>query len=117
MAIRILLLDDEPAVCELVQRVLEDAGYGVDTLCDPLTSLGLIQERRHSLIITNSRMNGPRGARLVAGLRRLRPELPILHLDDQSHPATPDFPADVPMLAMPFDPPTLLQAVRAILQR
>lgn len=114
MSIHILLLDDEPAIRRLVARVLEDAGYEVDTLAEPLAAIEAIAEGGYGLIITNSVMQGPGGARLVAAMRRQYPTLPMLHLDDQSHPRAPEFPADVPTLAKPFERNVLLEAVRGL---
>jgi DNA-binding response OmpR family regulator len=117
MSTRILLLDDEPAILTLVSRVLKAGGYHVDTLTDPLTALEVIREGRYALVITNSVMQGPAGAKLVARLRRLYRTLPLLHLDDQSHPEVPEFPSDVPTLSKPFTSDALLEAVRGLVGR
>jgi DNA-binding response OmpR family regulator len=114
MPARILLLDDEPAVQAFVSRVLEEAGYAVDALTDTLTALEAIQDGQYALVITNSVMQGPNGAKLVARMRRLYPALPVLHLDDQSHPRVPEFPADVPTLTKPFHNDELLDTVRTL---
>ena len=91
MSIHILLLDDEPAIRRLVARVLEDAGYEVDTLAEPLAAIEAIAEGGYGLIITNSVMQGPGGARLVAAMRR-----------------------QYPTLAKPFERNVLLEAVRGL---
>jgi DNA-binding response OmpR family regulator len=111
---RILLLDDEPAIQAFVSRLLGEAGYAVDILADPLTALEAVQDGRYAVVITNSVMQGPAGARLVAEMRRRYPELPVIHLDDQSHPRAPQFPADVPTLFKPFSMGELLDTVRAL---
>jgi hypothetical protein len=49
-------------------------------------------------------------------MRRLYPALPVLHLDDQSHPRAPEFPADVPTLTKPFDHDVLLDTVRTLVR-
>jgi DNA-binding response OmpR family regulator len=111
---RILLLDDEPVIQAFVSRLLEGAGYEVDLLTDPLAALEVIPDGHYALVITNSVMQGASGAKLVARMRRLYPALPVLHLDDQSHPRTPGFPADVPTLTKPFDHDVLLDTVRTL---
>ena len=116
MHLRVLLLDDEPAVQRFVSRLLEEAGYAVDSLTDPLTALEAIQDGQYALVITNSVMHGPAGAKLVAGMRREQPTLPVLHLDDQLHPQVPEFPPDVPTLTKPFDDDLLLKAVRELVR-
>ena len=117
MPTRILLLDDEPAIQAFVSHLLGEAGYAVDVLTDPLTALEAIQDGQYALVITNSVMRGPGGAKLVAQMRRQYPALPVLHLDDQSQLRVPEFPADVPTLTKPFDIDALLDAVRSLAGR
>lgn len=117
MPARVLLLDDDPAIQAFVSRLLVEAGYAVDLLTDPLTALEAIQDGQYALVITNSVMQGPGGAKLVAQMRRWYPALPVLHLDDQSHPKVPEFPPDVPTLTKPFLHDRLLDTVRALVGR
>lgn len=117
MPARILFIDDEPAIQTFVGRLLGEAGYAVDLLTDPLTALEVIQDGQYALVITNSVMQGPRGAKLVAQMRRLHPALPMLHLDDQSQPQVPEFPTDVPTLTKPFLNDLLLDTVRGLVGR
>jgi DNA-binding response OmpR family regulator len=117
MTARIMVLDDEPAVQRLVARILEGAGYTVDQPCDTDTALRAVEGGDYDLVITNSVMHGVSGARLVTRLRRLYPSLPVLHLDDQSHPRVAEFPADVPTLNKPFKSEVLVDSVRHILGR
>jgi DNA-binding response OmpR family regulator len=114
MPTRILVLDDEPAIQHLLSRLLESAGYQVDTLKDPLAAFEVIRSGAYALVITNSVMHGPAGAKLVARMRREHPTLPVLHLDDQSHPQVPEFPPDVTTLTKPFHHDVLLEAVREL---
>ena len=73
-----------------------------------------IQDGHYALVITNSVMEGPDGAKLVAEIRRRYPALPLLHLDDQSQPRVPEFPADVPTLTKPFGNGELINTVRIL---
>ena len=114
---RILLLDDEPAVRQLVARCLAESGYEVVTLDDPLTALEFVSERGCDLVITNSEMPGISGAQLVVQLRRQFQTLPVLHLDDQAHPRAREFPADVPTLKKPFAHDDLRDCVLQLLKR
>ena len=114
---RILLLEDDAAIQALVPRLLAEAGYAVDVLADPVAAPELIRNGRYALVITNSVMEWPRGAELVARMRRECPGLPLLHLDDQSHPISPDFPSDVPRLTKPFRLDALLERVETLLSQ
>jgi DNA-binding response OmpR family regulator len=114
MLVRVLVLDDEPAILLLVSRILGEAGYTVDVLTDPLLAPEAVQDGRYALVITNSVIEGPAGVKLIAELRRRHPTLPMLHLDDQSYPQVPEFPADVPRLTKPFGNDELVDAVRIL---
>ncbi|HEX6668388.1 MAG TPA: response regulator [Gemmatimonadales bacterium] len=114
---RILVLDDEPMIRHFVARALETAGYEVVVLSPPDGAAGLLADAPFDLVITNSIMPAESGARLVARLRHEFPNIPVLHLDDQSHPLTPEFPLDVPRLGKPFSNNTLLDEVARRLGR
>src|SRR5688572_16387952 len=93
---RILVLDDEPMIRHFVARSLEVAGYEVVVLSPPLGAVDLLTDTHFDLVITNSIMPATSGAQLVAKIRNEFPDVPVIHLDDQSHPLSPEFPTDVP---------------------
>ena len=64
----------------------------------------------YDLVVTNSYMPTRTGEQLIGHLRELFPDLPILHLDDRSHPVGPHAQA-VPTLYKPFSIKALLEAV------
>ncbi|HUR94836.1 MAG TPA: response regulator [Gemmatimonadales bacterium] len=110
-AARILVLDDEPMIRHIVGRTLEGAGYEVVVLIPPFGATEMLADVHFDLVITNSIMPAESGAQLVARIRREFPQIPVLHLDDQSHELPPEFPADVPRLEKPFSNGTLLREV------
>jgi CheY-like chemotaxis protein len=114
---RILVLDDEPMIRHFVGRALEGAGYEVVVLSPPLGAVDLVANLRFDLVITNSIMPAASGAQLVARIRNEFPDVPVIHLDDQSHPLPPEFPADVPRLEKPFSEGALLREVTRQLGR
>ena len=114
---RILVLDDEPMIRHFVGRALEDAGYEVVILSPPLGAIGLLADARFDLVVTNSIMPAAAGAQLVAQIRSQFPAVPVIHMDDQSHPLPPEFPTDVPRLGKPFSEDTLLREVARQLEQ
>lgn len=114
---RILVLDDEPMIRHFVGTALEAAGYEVVVLSPPLGAIGLLAEAHFDLVITNSIMPATSGAQLVARIRMKFPRVPVIHMDDQSHPLPPEFPSDVPRLDKPFSDETLLREVARRLGR
>ena len=114
---RILVLDDEPMIRDFVGRALETAGYEVVILSPPLRAVELLADAHFDLVITNSIMPATSGAQLVAQIRNEFPDVPVIHMDDQSHPLPPEFPTDVPRLGKPFSNDTLLHEVAQRLER
>lgn len=110
-------MDDEPMIRHFVGRALEDAGYEVVILSPPLGAIELLADTHFDLVITNSIMPARGGARLVAQIRNDFPDVPVIHMDDQSHPLPPEFPTDVPRLGKPFSEDTLLREVARRLER
>jgi CheY-like chemotaxis protein len=79
---RILAIDDDPAVREMIVRALEEVGYEVVAVPDGQSGLAAAREDAFDLLLTNSFMPGLHGASFLAHLRQTFTGLPILHLDD-----------------------------------
>ena len=109
---RILVVDDEPAVRALVMRALQEAGYEVVAVRDGEAGLHAAKSAGipYDLVVTNSYMPTMTGEQLIGYLRELFPGLPILHLDDLSHPIGPHA-EKVRTLYKPFSLTALLEAV------
>ena len=75
---RILIADDDPTICALLTRVLEDKGYTVETATDGHTALEMITVSPPDLLITDLIMPGLTGWSVLTRARRLAPRLPII---------------------------------------
>ncbi|MES2461956.1 MAG: response regulator transcription factor [Armatimonadota bacterium] len=117
---KILLVEDEEGIANLVRRGLEKANYAVDRAADGTTGLQMAQERVYSLIILDLMLPGIDGLRICESLRRQQSQVPILMLtardtiDDRVHGL--EVGAD-DYLPKPFDFAELLARVRALLRR
>ena len=113
---RILLVHDEPAVRTLISRALRQESYEVVSVTDGQAGLNGARtaDLPYDLIITNSYLPHLTGEQVIAQLRQLFPGLPILHLDDLSHP-TPSSTQSAPAPYKPFSLDDLLAAVRRLL--
>jgi CheY-like chemotaxis protein len=109
---RILVVDDEPAVRALVVRALQEVGYEAVAVKDGEAGLEAAKSAGvpYDLVLTNSYMPAMTGEQLIGHLRDLLPGLPILHLDDLSHPIGQNA-EKVPTLYKPFSITALLEAV------
>ena len=67
---RVLAVDDEPQVCELVGRTLEKAGWEVDVAGDGATALAKVGARRPDIVLLDVRMPGMSGLEVLERLRQ-----------------------------------------------
>ncbi len=77
---RILVVDDEPEICDFVVRALSAAGYAIDFACTGTGGLRQALAGEYSLIILDLVMPEPDGRAILAQLRRERREQPVLVL-------------------------------------
>jgi CheY-like chemotaxis protein len=113
----ILLVEDEDAVRELVQRVLDGAGYHVLTAARPSDAQRFAIDERIDLLLTDVVMPEMSGYDLAVRIRLAHPAAHTLFISGYAHAAlaeTAEPPAGE-MLRKPFSPDQLLRAVRAVL--
>ncbi len=75
---KILVVDDDPTVNDLVSSILTDAGYRVHTAEDPEVALSMFEEDRFNLVLTDVVMPKMDGIQLLSRVRALRPEVPVV---------------------------------------
>ena len=115
--LRVLLVDDEPALREAARRFLERSGISTDVAADGEAALDALDAQTYDVIITDVRMPGMNGRDFIARLRKDRPELLrrlILSTGDTFAEDTSGLVAEtgVPTLVKPFDFDTLERIVR-----
>ena len=122
MTHRILVVEDEPSIAELIAINLTHAGYEVEKAMQTDIALSLMKERLPSLIILDWMLPGKSGVQFAKELRsndRTR-GLPILMLTAKSEESDKvlglDSGAD-DYVTKPFSPKELLARVRALLRR
>jgi len=76
--LKILVVDDEADICELIARYLGTRGYEVDTICSSREALGLINTNTPDLVLMDIRMPGMDGIELLRNVRNHDQELPII---------------------------------------
>jgi len=72
---RILIVDDEPGIVEVLKEALSYHGYVIDTAGNGAIALQRIQAEHYSLIVSDLRMPDMDGEKLYHAVRRLKPEL------------------------------------------
>ena len=117
---RILVVEDEPTVRDLVVRVLERAGYEVKSCPDGDSAWGLVNDglARIDLLVTDSNMPGMTGPELASRLRERWDGLPVVLMS--GHPDVASAATAYPersLLAKPFTGEELLKVVAATWER
>jgi two-component system, OmpR family, response regulator len=77
---RILVVDDEPQIREMVTRALQTAGYGIDSAANGEDGLTLALSGEYQLVILDILMPVADGRQVLRQLQRLRPDQPVLVL-------------------------------------
>ena len=120
MATKILVVDDEPDLREILQINLENAGYEVDTAESAEEALQLLSPQ-HRLILLDVMLGGMSGFQLAEHLRKvLRNPIPIIFLtakDTERDMLTGFSAGGDDYMAKPFSLHELLARVKAVVRR
>jgi len=118
---KILLVDDEAAIRDVVRKLLQRTGHSVDTARDGQVALRMLRQRHYDCVVTDVKMPGVDGTALHQAIRESDPRLAstfIFISGDTVSPETREYlsEAERPYLAKPFkleDLESLLQQVLA----
>jgi len=76
---RVLVVDDDPDLAQLVARVLERrAGSVVDVALDAATALELLDEHLPDVVVTDIEMRGTSGLEMLRTIRERAPWMPVV---------------------------------------
>ena len=75
---RVLVVDDEASIRDLLSKTLALAEYDVDTAADASTALDRVRASEYDLLIADLRMPGMDGLTLIRQVKRIRAELPVI---------------------------------------
>ena len=74
----ILILDDEPIVCDRLKPALEKCGYVVETLTDSQKAIDRIAGKRFDVLITDLKMSGPSGLDVLRFVKEQSPSTRVI---------------------------------------
>ena len=75
---RVLCVDDEPVILQILRRLLEVQGFDPVTCSDPLTAVSIFTEGAFDVVVTDIHMPTMDGLALMRALRDVQPELPVV---------------------------------------
>ncbi|MEQ1886614.1 MAG: response regulator [Bryobacteraceae bacterium] len=112
---RLLLVDDEPALGDLLKRFLERQGYAVDTFRDAETALAALvrDPALYALLITDLTLPGMNGEDLVTKVREQAPDLPAIIASGYPHEPQAE---RVAFVQKPFLPKMLCEEIERLLK-
>ncbi|MFG3558829.1 response regulator transcription factor [Micromonospora sp. NPDC047557] len=120
MAQRVLVVDDDRTVSDVVCRYLEHAGYEVSHVGDGLTALEAVQDRPPHLVVLDLMLPGLDGLQVCRRLRERPDGVPIIMLtargDEADRVLGLQLGAD-DYLGKPFSPRELVLRVGSVLRR
>lgn len=74
----ILILDDEPGIILLCQRLLERSGFQVFSSTNPVEALQILEEKNTDLLLVDIRMPVMDGFQVIDRARQLHPDLAVV---------------------------------------
>ncbi len=75
---RILVVDDEPLVCDAVKMMLDFDGHVVKTAGNGKDALAMLDQEEFDLVITDFQMPAMKGDELAAAIKARAPKQPVV---------------------------------------
>ena len=118
---RVLVVEDEPAVRNLVERMLEKLGYRVTVAANGGEALLAVEEKglKPDLVITDVVMPGMSGPVLVGRLRKTRLDMKVLYMSGYTDNAIVHhgiLESGIPFIQKPFNSDDLARKIKKVLR-
>lgn len=116
---RVLVIDDNLTICDLIRRTLEEAGYQVSVCSDSTQAMDVLnQGGPYCCVLLDVRMEGLEGTELLPLIKHKYPALPVIIVSSYASP--PDgsyysFLGASDVVPKPFSDERLLKALERAL--
>ena len=117
----VLVIDDDPVFCRVVERILENDGYAVESVGDAQSGISRFGETHPDLVMVDILMPGKEGIATILELREANPDARILAMTGGGNFAAADVLRIAELLGAdnslkkPFEPAVLLDTVKRCL--
>jgi len=75
---KILVVDDDEAMCQFLSIMLKKEGYDVTTASDGHTAIQKVKEDGYNVVITDIKMPGISGLQLLEAVKAIDPSMPVV---------------------------------------
>ncbi len=76
--ISILILDDEPIVCNRLKVALQKMGYEVETYTDSVAALQRLEEKDFDIVVTDLKMENVDGIQILEAAKKKNPNTEVI---------------------------------------
>ena len=110
---RALIVEDDPAIRRLVEKLLSRLNIEIDTAGDGRTAIAKLQERSYSVLVLDLMVPEMTGFDVIDYVKREKPELPVAVVSAVSQQALTRLDLDVVKLVIskPFDVDEFTKAI------
>ena len=111
---RLLVVDDEEAICEGCRRIFTRQGFEVEKVSDAQAGLNLAKENHYAAILLDIKMPNMTGIEFLEQLRGKRPDVPVILMT--GYPSVPNAISAIRLgaaayVTKPFTPEEISKAV------
>src|SRR5688572_25441550 len=115
MGFRILVVDDEPLICDSIRMLLAYDGHRVETAASGEEAIARFESAQFDLVFTDFCMPGMKGDELAVAIKHRAPDRPVILLTAFS-PAY-KIPAIDLVITKPFYLSTLREAIETVMRK
>ncbi len=117
---RLLVVDDEEAICEGCGRIFSRQGFEVEKCSDAAQGLSRATQTDYSAILLDVKMPGMDGIHFLEALRKLKPSTPVVLMT--GYPSIPNAASAIRLgvsdyVTKPFTPEEISQAVHRLIHK
>ena len=117
---RLLVVDDEEAICEGCRRIFSRQGFQVEKTSDARVGLDLARENDYAAILLDIKMPNMSGIEFLEELRAKKPNIPVILMT--GYPSVPNAVSAIRLgaagyVTKPFTPEEISQAVHKYVRR
>ncbi len=118
---KVLIVDDEPAIRNILARILSNKGHQAQTVSSGKAALAMLHEKGYDLLVADLKMSGVSGIDLYETLKKKSPDMAdrtVFITGDTMTEETNEFLASSgrPYLAKPFTPMEFLEIIESALE-